>query len=44
MESGDCSVETRWTADQEVVGSNPTHGGNNISVVHSITMFTQAIQ
>ena len=26
-ESGDSSVVTRWTVDQEVVGSNPTHGG-----------------
>ena len=25
-ESGDSSVVTRWTVDQEVVGSNPTHG------------------
>ena len=24
--SGDSSVVTRWTVDQEVVGSNPTHG------------------
>ena len=33
LESGDSSVVTRWTVDQEVVGSNPTHGGNLISVV-----------
>ena len=26
--SGDISVVTRWTVDQEVVGSNPTHGRN----------------
>ena len=27
-ESGDSSVVTRWTADQEVVDSNPTHDRN----------------
>ena len=27
-ESGGSSVVTRWTVDQEVVGSNPTHDGN----------------
>ena len=27
-DSGDSSVVTRWTVDQEVVGSNPTHGRN----------------
>ena len=26
LKSGDSSVVTRWTVDQEVVGSNPTHG------------------
>ena len=28
IESGDRSVVTRWTVDQEVVCSNPTHGRN----------------
>ena len=28
IESGDSSVETRWTVDQEVMGLNPTHGRN----------------
>ena len=40
-ESGDSSVVTRWTVDQEVVGSNPTHVGNLISVVRSLSGFTQ---
>ena len=35
---------TRWTVDQEVVGSNPTHGGNLISVVRSLSGFTQPIR
>ena len=43
-ESGHSSVVTRWTIDQEVVGSNPTHGGNLISVVRSLTGFTQPIR
>ena len=43
-ESGDSSVVTRWTVDQEVVGSNPTHGGNLISVVRSLSGFTQPIR
>ena len=30
IESGDSSAVARWTVDQEVVGSNPTHGGNLI--------------
>ena len=44
LESGDSSVGTRWTVDQEVVGSNPTHGGNLISVVRSPSEFTQPIR
>ena len=43
-ESGDSSVVTRCTVDQEVVGSNPTHGGNFISVVRSLPWFTQPIR
>ena len=43
-ESGDSSVVTRWTVDQEVVGSNPTHGGNLIAVVRSLSGFTQPIR
>ena len=43
-EGGDSSVVTRWTVDQEVVGSNPTHGGNLISVVRSLSGFTQPIR
>ena len=42
--SGDSSVVTRWTVDQEVVGSNPTHGENLISVVRSLSGFTQPIR
>ena len=42
--SGDSSVVTRWTVDQEVVGSSPTHGGNLISVVRSLSGFTQPIR
>ena len=41
---GDSSVVTRWTVDQEVVGSNPTHGGNLISVVRSLSGFTRSIR
>ena len=37
FQSGDSSVVTRWTVDQEVVGSNPTHGGNLISGVRSLS-------
>ena len=44
IESGDSSVVTRWTVDQEVVGSNPTHGGNLISVVRSLSEFTKLIR
>ena len=44
LESGDSSVVTCWTVDQEVVGSNPTHVGNLISVVHSLSGFTQSIR
>ena len=44
LESGDSSVVTRWTVDQEVVGSNPTHGGNLISVVRPLSGFTQPIR
>ena len=44
LESDDSSVVTRWTVDQEVVGSNPTHGGNLISVVCSLSGFTQPIR
>ena len=44
IESGDSSVVTRWTVDQKVVGSNPTHGGNLISVVRSLSGFTQPIR
>ena len=40
----DSSVVTRCTVDQEVVGSNPTHGGNLISVVRSLSGFTQPIR
>ena len=43
-ESGDSSVVARWTVDQENVGSNPTHGGNLISVVRSLSGFTQPIR
>ena len=43
LESGDSSAVARWTVDQEVVGSNPTHGGNLISVVRSLSGFTQPI-
>ena len=39
LESGDSSVVTRWTVDQEVEGLNPTHGGNLISVVRSLSGF-----
>ena len=42
--SGGNSVVTRWTVDQEVVGSNPTHGGNLIFVVRSRSEFTQPIR
>ena len=42
--SGDSSVVTRWTVDQEVVGSNPTHGANLISVMCSLSGFTQPIE
>ena len=41
LKSGDSSVVTRWTVDQEVVGSNPTHGGNKIYVLRSLSGFTQ---
>ena len=44
LESSDSSVVTRWTVDQEIVGSNPTHGGNFISVVRSLSWFTQPIR
>ena len=44
IHEGDSSVVTRWTVDQEVVGSNPTHGGNLISVVRSLSGFTQPIR
>ena len=44
LRSGDSSVVTRWTVDQEVVGSNPTHGGNLISDVRSLSGFTQPIR
>ena len=43
-EIGDYSVITRWTVDQEVLDSNPTHGGNLISVVRSLSGFTQPIR
>ena len=43
-ESGDSSVVTHWTVDQEVVGSNPNHGGNLISGVRSFSVFTQPIR
>ena len=43
-QSGDSSVVTRWTVDQEVVGSNPTHSGNLISAVRSLSGFTQPIR
>ena len=38
------SVVTRWTVDQKVVGSNPTHDWNLISVVRSLSGFTQPIR
>ena len=44
MVSGDSSVVTRWTVNQEVVGSNPTHGVNLISAVRSLSGFTQPIR
>ena len=44
LESGDSSVVTHWTVDQEVVGSNPTHGENLISVMRSLSGFTQPIR
>ena len=43
-ESGYSLVVPRWTVDQEVVGSNPTHGGNLISVMRSLSRFTQPIR
>ena len=43
-QSGDSSVVTRLTVDQEVVGSNPTHSGNLISAVRSLSGFTQPIR
>ena len=45
--SGDSSrrvMIAQWTVDQEVVGSNPTHGRNLISVVRSLSRFTQPIR
>ena len=42
--SGDSSAVTRWTVDQEVVGSNPTHCRNLVSVVRSLSGFTQPIR
>ena len=39
LKSGDS-----WTVEQEVVGSNPTHGGNLISVVRSLSGFTEHIR
>ena len=44
FESGGSSVVTRWTVDQEVVGSNSTHGWNLIAVVRSLSGFTQPIR
>ena len=44
LESGNSSVVTRWSVDQEVVGSNPSHGRNSISVVCSLFSFTQPIR
>ena len=43
LESGDSSVVTRWTVNQEVMGLNPTHGGNLIYVVRSLSGFSQPI-
>ena len=43
INSGDSSAVARWTVDQEVVGWNPTHGENLISVVRSLSGFTQPI-
>ena len=43
-DTGDSSVVTRWTVDQDIVGANPTHGGNLISVVRSLSGFTQPIR
>ena len=42
--SGDSSVLTRRTVDQEVVGSNITHGGNLTSVVRSLSGFSKFIK
>ena len=42
--SGDSSVVTRWAVDQEVAVSNSTHGGNLVSVVRSLSGFTQLIR
>ena len=44
MVSGESSVVTRCTVDQEVVGSNHTYGITEISVVRSLSGFTQPIQ
>ena len=44
VENGDNSVAARWTVDQKVVGSNPTHDGNCIAVVRSLSEFTQPIR
>ena len=43
-QSGDSSVVALWTVDQEVVGSNLTHGGNLISVGRSLSGFIQPIR
>ena len=43
VDSGDSSAVARWTVDQELVGSKPTHGGNLISVVRLLSGFTQPI-
>ena len=44
LQSGGSLVVTCWTVDQEVVGSNPTHDGNLISVVRSLSGFIQPIR
>ena len=42
LESGDSSVITRWTVDEEVVGSDQTDGRNKI--LWTLSRFTPAIR
>ena len=45
LESGDSSVITRWTVDQENVGSDQTDGRNKILChARSISRFTPAFR